>query len=52
MNQDQYGDEVAFSFLALDEGLATKLNDLLQDRLSTFLHENPLQNQDAPRLPV
>jgi hypothetical protein len=38
MNQDQYKYEVAFSFLARDETLATELNDLLQDRLSTFLY--------------
>ena len=38
MNQDQYKYEVAFSFLARDEALATELNDLLQDRLRTFLY--------------
>jgi hypothetical protein len=30
--------EVAFSFLAPDEALATQLNDLVADRLSTFLY--------------
>jgi len=30
--------DVAFSFLAEDEALATHLNDLLQDRLKTFLY--------------
>ena len=38
MNHDQYKYEVAFSFLAQDEVLATELNDLLQDRLSTFIY--------------
>jgi hypothetical protein len=30
--------DVAFSFHREDEGLATRLNDLLQDRFSTFLY--------------
>lgn len=30
--------DVAFSFMAGDEGLAVQLNDLLQERLSTFLY--------------
>lgn len=30
--------DIAFSFLAKDEELAAELNDLLQDRLSTFLY--------------
>lgn len=30
--------DVAFSFLQQDEDLATKLNDLIQDRLKTFLY--------------
>ena len=30
--------DVAFSFVARDEQLATEINDLLQDRLSTFLY--------------
>ncbi len=38
MAQDSYTYEVAFSFLAQDEALATQINDLLQDRLSTFLY--------------
>ena len=33
-----YEYDVAFSFLAQDELLATNLNDLLQDRLNTFLY--------------
>lgn len=33
-----YKYEVAFSFLAQDESLAVQLNDLLQDRLKTFLY--------------
>jgi len=35
---DDYKYDVAFSFLAQDESLATELNDLLQDRLQTFLY--------------
>jgi len=38
MDQDSYKYDVAFSFLAEDEALAIELNDLLQDRLSTFLY--------------
>ena len=34
----KYKYDVAFSFLARDEGLATELNDLLQDRVRTFLY--------------
>ena len=30
--------EVAFSFLKEDEVLALKINDLLQDRFSTFIY--------------
>jgi hypothetical protein len=29
--------DVAFSFNALDEGIATQLNDLLSPRLKTFI---------------
>jgi hypothetical protein len=38
MNQDSFKYDVAFSFLAQDEALASELNDLLQDRLKTFLY--------------
>jgi hypothetical protein len=38
MDDDNYKYDVAFSFLEKDETLAAKLNDLLQDRLSTFLY--------------
>tara|TARA_R110000787_G_scaffold286394_1_gene404609 strand:- start:5099 stop:6037 length:939 start_codon:yes stop_codon:yes gene_type:complete len=38
MDKDNYKYDVAFSFLAKDEMLATELNDLLQDRLTTFLY--------------
>lgn len=38
MNDVSYNYDVAFSFLAQDEPLATELNDLLQDRLKTFLY--------------
>jgi hypothetical protein len=34
----KYEYEVAFSFNALDEGLATQLNDLISDRMKTFLY--------------
>jgi hypothetical protein len=35
-NRHEY--DVAFSFHSIDEGLATQLNDLLQDRFKTFLY--------------
>ncbi len=38
MLKENYKYDVAFSFLAKDESLATELNDLLQDRLKTFLY--------------
>jgi hypothetical protein len=34
----QFKYDVAFSFLKEDEALATELNDLIQDRLLTFLY--------------
>jgi hypothetical protein len=34
----EYKYDVAFSFLSQDEALATELNDMLQDRLRTFLY--------------
>lgn len=38
LDQDSYEYDVAFSFLFQDEALATEINDLLQDRLKTFLY--------------
>lgn len=38
MSGDLYKFDVAFSFLKEDEGLAVELNDLIQERLSTFLY--------------
>ena len=38
MSDDQFEYDVAFSFLHEDEPLATELNDLIQDRLATFLY--------------
>jgi len=38
MGDETYKYDVAFSFLAGDESLATQINDLLQERLSTFLY--------------
>ncbi len=35
---EEYKYEVAFSFLQDDESLALKINDLIQERLSTFLY--------------
>lgn len=35
---EQFKYEVAFSFLSRDESLAQHLNDLLQDRISTFIY--------------
>jgi hypothetical protein len=37
-DNSEYKYDVAFSFLAQDEALATELNDLLADRLRTFLY--------------
>ena len=38
MSNDGFKYEVAFSFLAADESLAAGVNDLLQDRYSTFFY--------------
>ena len=38
MSADNYKYDVAFSFLAQDEAFAMQLNDLLQDRVTTFLY--------------
>jgi hypothetical protein len=38
MTPSDYKYDIAFSFLAQDEPLATEINDLLQDRLKTFLY--------------
>jgi len=38
MPDSPFNYDVAFSFLAQDEALACQLNDLLQDRLKTFLY--------------
>ncbi|MGO9577846.1 MAG: hypothetical protein ACLP2P_00375 [Desulfobaccales bacterium] len=38
MEKNNYKYDVAFSFLDQDEPLAIELNDLLQDRLTTFLY--------------
>jgi hypothetical protein len=38
MNNAEYKYDVAFSFLKEDEGLANQLNELLSDRVSTFLY--------------
>ena len=35
-----YEYEFAFSFLQNDEGLAHEINDLIQDRYSTFIYRN------------
>ena len=35
---DDYEYDVAFSFNALDEGVASQLNDLLSDRMRTFIY--------------
>jgi hypothetical protein len=37
-NEPSFEYDVAFSFLAQDEGLALQLNDLLQDRVRTFIY--------------
>ena len=38
MAGEEFEYDVAFSFVKEDESIATTLNDLLQDRLSTFLY--------------
>jgi hypothetical protein len=38
MSEQDFEFDIAFSFHSLDEGLATELNDLLQDRFRTFLY--------------
>jgi hypothetical protein len=38
LEEKVYKFDVAFSFLAKDERLATQINDLLQDRVKTFLY--------------
>jgi hypothetical protein len=38
MAESDFEFDVAFSFHSLDEGLATQLNDLLQDRFKTFIY--------------
>ena len=38
MDDFDYEFDVAFSFNALDEGLATQLNDLLSDRMKIFIY--------------
>src|SRR2546421_5505849 len=37
-NDDAFKYDIAFSFVGDDEGLATQLNDRLQDRYRTFLY--------------
>jgi len=37
-NDDAFKYDIAFSFVREDEGLATQLNDLVQDRYRTFLY--------------
>ena len=44
MNQGQFKYDLAFSFLAADESFASNLNDLVQDRLSTFLYTKRQEN--------
>lgn len=38
MQEKKFKYDVAFSFLAEDEGLVTQINDLIQDRVITFLY--------------
>lgn len=38
MNKDKYDYDVAFSFNAKDEGIAMQINDLLSERLTTFVY--------------
>src|SRR5688572_17252134 len=46
----KYQYEIAFSFLQQDEGLAFEINDLIQDRYSTFIysqHQKELAGADG-----
>ncbi len=48
--ENQFKYEVAFSFLQQDESIAIKLNELLQERVSTFLylyHQKELAGKDG-----
>lgn len=48
----KYKYDVAFSFLQEDESLATQVNDLLQDRMSTFLyteHQKEIAGKDGEK---
>lgn len=50
MTTKKFKYEVAFSFLKEDENLANQINDLIQDRLSTFIyskHQNELVGTDG-----
>jgi hypothetical protein len=42
-NDDAFKYDIAFSFVGEDEGLATQLNDRLQDRYRTFLYSKAQQ---------
>ena len=44
MKTNKYKYDVAFSFCAKDENIATGINDLIQDRIKTFLYS---KNQEA-----
>jgi hypothetical protein len=53
MNRQSFKYDVAFSFLSQDEDLATQINDLLQDRLSTFIFprkQKELVNKDGEEI--
>lgn len=50
MVEQEFEYDVAFSFAAQDEGIATQLNDLLSDRMKTFIypeHQKKLAGTDG-----
>jgi hypothetical protein len=50
MPEQEFEYDVAFSFAAQDEGIATQLNDLLSDRMKTFIypeHQKKLAGTDG-----
>jgi hypothetical protein len=53
MDKKEYKYDVAFSFLAEDEALAIQLNNLLQDRVRTFLYskkQNEIAGTDGEKI--
>lgn len=52
MSEKKYKYEVAFSFIKEDEPLATAINDLIQERVATFLyskHQEEIAGTDGEK---